>query len=122
MKEQMKEQITALIPAPGWKALGCGIRDDGTVFYWEAPAVGWGVVRTKPEYGEVFDEIQLFVFDECVHTVSEGEGCNTAMIEVPPGTIITDVQRAQMERSVRSKMKDRKDFRAKRERELAEAK
>lgn len=111
---ETQTQITQLIPAPGWKAMACAIDDDNSASFWEVPVIGWGIVRNLDREAVHDDHVELFVFDEYVHTVLEGECSNSMMTEIAPGHEFDDEDKADLERRLRYHMKLEAEYRAKR--------
>lgn len=62
------ERITNIMPAPGWRAVGCWVQQNGVPHFEEIAVVGWAGIQHVPIDGQKDtppdDDVKLLLFDE----------------------------------------------------------
>jgi hypothetical protein len=107
----LQKSIQQIMPATGWKVWICAIEDDGSARFWEAPVIGWGIVRhQRPDDPTFYDELQLFIFDEDSMSVIEAEenSFNVTYTQVGPNEKFDADAKYLAEKRTRKRLENQK--------------
>jgi hypothetical protein len=116
VREEIREKIHQLMPAPGYRVWQGYSEDDGTAEVREIPVIGWAVFHRDLDDRDESDSsvIRLMVYEDGdVWSLNElNDGCDNAWAQAyAPGEDFNDSAKKSLEESARRTMGRRKKLR-----------